>query len=232
MAAVDTRNSADTPDTDEMVLVHRLFLREYGSAAPLVRGVGAHNTGRSRTVAAYLAALAVMLEEHHLAEDELVWPRLMNDPAVEQGLVERMEEQHERIARALGRLSAALPDWRDTGDPELREAVAGACEALVPALEEHLADEELYVLPLVPERFTGAEWARLSERGRAAVPGSHRLYMLGALSAAAGDDQRAAFLGRLPAPVRLLWRLAGKRLRRGALLKLHGPPPATTGSRR
>ncbi|GGY05525.1 hemerythrin domain-containing protein [Streptomyces hiroshimensis] len=222
MTAADVHS---TPDTDEMVLVHRLFRREYRAAAALVSGVPAGDTGRSRTVAAHLAALGRMLEEHHLAEDELVWPRLAADPAVDPAMVRRMERQHERIAAALHRLDEAVPRWGRTADPVQREAVADACAALLPPLDEHLADEEEHVLPLVPDRFTAAQWAVLSERGRAAVPKAHRLYMLGALSAAAGPSGQARFLARLPVPVRLLWRVAGARLHRRATEELHGTRP-------
>ncbi|GGL05800.1 hypothetical protein GCM10010094_78250 [Streptomyces flaveus] len=210
------------PDTGEMVVVHRLFTQEYAAAVPLVRGVAAGDTARSGVAADHLAALGVMLTEHHLAEDELVWPRLATDPAVDSALVARMEAQHERIAEALGRLESALPGWRDTADPVLRDTVADACAALLPALDAHLGDEEEHILPLVPGRFTAAEWAVLSERGRAAVPKAHRLYMLAALGEAAGADRRDEFLGRLPGPVRLLYRLAGPWLRRRTLARLHG----------
>ncbi|GAA3127106.1 hypothetical protein GCM10010449_55540 [Streptomyces rectiviolaceus] len=205
-----------------MVLVHSLFRREYTAAISLVRGVGAGDTRRSETVAGHLAALGGMLEEHHLAEDELVWPRLADDSAVDARVLRRMEEQHERIAEALGRLQEALPRWRERAEPARRDAVADACADLVPVLAEHLADEEAHILPLVPGRFTAEQWARLSERGRAAVPKAHRLYMLGAMSAAAGADGQEQFLGRLPSPVRLLWRVAGRRLHRRATARLHG----------
>ncbi|MCQ4209137.1 hemerythrin domain-containing protein [Streptomyces longispororuber] len=219
---MSARNGREVPDTGEMVVVHRLFRREYEASVAVVRAVAPGDTARSAVVAAHLAALNQMLTEHHLAEDELVWPRLVADPAVDKGLVARMEEQHERIADALGRLERALPDWGTGADAGLRDTVADACAALLPALDEHLGDEERHILPLVPDRFTVQEWARLSERGRAAVPKSHRLYMLAALGEAAGTDRRDEFLGRLPAPVRLLYRVAGPRLRRRTWSHLSG----------
>ncbi|MEV5609122.1 hemerythrin domain-containing protein [Streptomyces sp. NPDC052225] len=212
------------PDTGEMVVVHRLFLQEYAAAVALIRAVAPGDTARAAAVAAHLAALGQMLTEHHLAEDELVWPRLAHDPAVEAGLVARMEEQHERIAAALDRLERALPPWGARAEPDLRDELADACTALLPALEEHLGDEEQHILPLVPGRFTAAQWAQLSERGRAAVPRAHRLYMLAALGEAAGPDRRQEFLRRLPAPVRLLYRAAGPRLRRRTWQRLSGAP--------
>ncbi|MFF8863321.1 hemerythrin domain-containing protein [Streptomyces sp. NPDC015139] len=216
------RNGRGVPDTDEMIVVHRLFMQEYRAAVPLVREVRPGDRTRSAVVADHLDALDAMLTEHHLAEDELVWPRLAADPAVEPALTARMEEQHERIADALGRLRSALPRWRASADPALRDTVADACAALLPALEAHLGDEEEHILPLVPERFTAAEWAVLSERGRAVVPKAQRLYMLGALGEAAGDDRRDEFLGRLPGPVRLIYRIAGRGLRRRTRARLHG----------
>ncbi|AXL92982.1 hypothetical protein C4J65_35490 [Streptomyces sp. CB09001] len=215
-------SASGAPDTGEMVLVHRLFLQEYAAAVAVIRAVAPGDTARAAVVAGHLAALGQMLTEHHLAEDELVWPRLAADPAVEAGLVARMEEQHERIADALGRLERALPAWSAGAGLDLRDEVADACTDLLPALREHLGDEERHILPLVPGRFAAAQWARLSERGRAAVPRTHRLYMLAALGEAAGTDLRDEFLGRLPGPVRLLYRLAGPRLRRRTWNRLSG----------
>lgn len=219
---MSARNGRGAPDTDEMIVVHRLFMQEYTAAVALVREVRAGDSARSAVVADHLAALGAMLTEHHLAEDELVWPRLAADPAVAPALTARMEEQHERIADALGRLTAALPDWRESADPALRDTVADACAELLPALDAHLGDEEEHILPLVPGRFTATEWAVLSERGRAAVPKAHRLYMLAALGEAAGADRRDEFLGRLPGPVRLVYLIAGPRLRRRTKARLHG----------
>lgn len=220
------KRRSSEPDTGEMVVVHRLFQQEYRTAAALVAAVDAEDTGRSRIVAAHLEALDTMLEEHHLAEDELVWPRLEGDPEVDPALLLRMERQHERIARSLGQVAEVLPRWRDTADPALRDVLARACAELLPALDEHLADEERHILPLVPGRFTAQEWGRLSERGRDAVPKDKRIYMLGAMAVAAGPEHYDEFLGRLPGPVRLLWRVAGKGLHRRARAGLHGTRPA------
>ncbi|WP_079173523.1 hemerythrin domain-containing protein [Streptomyces monashensis] len=220
---MSARNGREAlPDTGEMVVVHRLFTQEYRASVALVRGVAAGDTARSAVVADHLGALGIMLTEHHLAEDELVWPRLKDDPAIEPALTVRMEEQHERIADALDRVRQVLPAWRTGADPALRNRLADALDGLLPALDAHLGDEEKHILPLVPGRFTAEEWAVLSERGRAAVPKAHRLYMLGALGEAAGPDRYAEFLGRLPGPVRLLYRAAGRRLRRRTRARLDG----------
>ncbi|SDL31543.1 hemerythrin domain-containing protein [Streptomyces indicus] len=212
------------PDTAEMVLVHRLFLQEYTAAVALVRAVRAGDTARAAVVAGHLGALGQMLTEHHRAEDELLWPRLAADPALDAAVVARMEEQHEHIAAALARLHRALPQWAAGAEPDLTAQVAHACTVLLPALEEHLGDEERHILPLVPGRFTAAQWAQLSARGRAAVPPAHRLYMLAALGEAAGNKHRQEFLRRLPAPVRLLYRVAGRRLRRRTWHRLSTTP--------
>ncbi|MER5548718.1 hypothetical protein ABT072_41375 [Streptomyces sp. NPDC002589] len=80
---MSARNGREAlPDTGEMVVVHRLFTQEYRASVALVRGVAAGDTARSAVVADHLGALGAMLTEHHLAEDELVWPRLKDDPAI------------------------------------------------------------------------------------------------------------------------------------------------------
>lgn len=62
------RNGRGVPDTDEMIVVHRLFMQEYRAAVPLVREVRPGDRTRSAVVADHLDALDAMLTEHHLAE--------------------------------------------------------------------------------------------------------------------------------------------------------------------
>ena len=47
------------------------------------------------------------------------------------------------------------------------------------ALLEHLHDEEEYILPLIEEHLTVAEWARLGERFAEEVPKDKMLFFLG-----------------------------------------------------
>ncbi len=94
---------ADRPETWEMVVVHRVFRREFGALPGLVRAVPAGNVRRAAVVLAHLRELAEVLHHHHTAEDELVWPLLLERVGLDRPLVLRMEEQHERVGALLDR---------------------------------------------------------------------------------------------------------------------------------
>ncbi|MFG3255701.1 hemerythrin domain-containing protein [Streptomyces sp. NPDC048172] len=209
-------------NTTDLVLAHRLFRKEFAAVPGLVRRVPAGDKARAGTVGAHLAGLLHMLDDHHKAEDEIVWPRLNSDTDVPPTTMRRMEEQHERIAEDLEEIERLLPVWRESAAPEAGDRLAAAVATMTPALAEHLDDEEKLVLPLVHGRFTQREWDRLSERGRDAVPKNKQIYMLGELLASADDQQRADYMRRLPPPVRLLWPVVGRLVHRRQYRALHG----------
>jgi hypothetical protein len=85
-----------------------------------------------------------------------------------------------------------------------------------------MADEERYVLPLVEEHLTVAEWAELGERGRASIPKDRLLIQLGWILDGLSPDERREFLRTMPVPARVAWRLLGKRMFAKELRKIYG----------
>ncbi|MCW2779189.1 MAG: hemerythrin cation-binding protein [Frankiales bacterium] len=191
-------------DTHDMVLVHRVFRRELALLPQLVRS--APDPVRLR---AHGEELLGFLHHHHSGEDDLVWPRLRTRVLLQQELVDRMEAQHERVAALSEQAELGFAAWG--GDAGRGEALAQVLEQLHAAVVEHLDEEEREVLPLVAGCFTQAEWDELGERGLAAIAPRRRLVTLAHILEDADDAERAAFLTRVPAPVRLLYRLLGRR---------------------
>ena len=202
---------AERPDNQEMVVVHRVFRREYRLAPKMVAGVRAGDTARAAVIAAHLDELGGMLHHHHTGEDELVWPRLQERVAVSAELVARMETQHDRVARLMQRVDELLPQWRETADAAVRDDLAEVLAEASAALDEHLAEEEREVLPLVEQHMTVAEWAELGERGRAGMAKDRMLVLLGHILEDATPGERQVFLGHAPAPARVLYKLVGRR---------------------
>ena len=64
-------------DTREMVVVHTAFRREIGAAPGLVRGVAAGDRARAHVVGDHVGLLLEMLHHHHVGEDDLLWPKLL-----------------------------------------------------------------------------------------------------------------------------------------------------------
>jgi hypothetical protein len=96
-------------------------------------------------------------------------------------------------------------------DPASRKQLAADLGELCAVLGEDLDDEEQLVLPIVGRTLTLRQWNAVAKRGMRSLPKSRRLIMLGYILEDAGPGERAAFLGHVPPPARLAYRLAGRR---------------------
>lgn len=214
----------DIVDTWEMVVIHRMFRREFGLLPGLIRRVADGDRQRAAVVADHLAFLTDGLHHHHTTEDELLWPKLLERVGELDGeLVRRMEAQHETVAVLVARAGELIPRWRAEAGATTGEELANVFEKLTVALNEHLSDEEQEILPLCSTNLTQAEWDALGERGSEGIPkGSRAFVALGAILADATPAERAMFLGKLPVPARVMWRVVGKGIYRRELARIHG----------
>lgn len=200
-------------DTWEMVLVHRVFRREFRLLPGLVRAVAPGDTARAEVIGDHLHNLAGALHHHHTAEDELLWPKLLERAGMHADLIHRMEAQHDRLHEPLTRISELNPRWRATAAGPDRDELADVIAQASVALDEHLADEEAEILPLVSKYLTHAEWDELGKRGQETIPKNKlALVFLGSIFEEATPREKRLFLAQLPPPVRLVWRLFGERV--------------------
>jgi hypothetical protein len=209
-------------DTWEMVLVHRAFRREFRILPGLIRAVNPSDSTRAGVVGEHLADLTGALQHHHTAEDELLWPALLTRAGVPANLVQRMQAQHDRLHVLLERIDQLTPQWRVQAGIAHRDELSDIVAQASAALDEHLADEETQILPLVEQHITHAEWDALNQRGQQAIPKNAKAFVfLGVILAEATSQESTLFLRQLPAPVRWAWRLAGTRIYRRADARLH-----------
>ncbi|MGW1559330.1 hemerythrin domain-containing protein [Streptomyces sp. NPDC002144] len=220
--------SGQRPYTHEMVVVHRVFRRESALAPRLVRAVPDGDTTRAARIAAHLDDYVMGLHHHHSLEDELVWP-LLHARGADGDLVDRMEQQHQRIDRSLTVVAEWLPVWRRDADPVAREELALALTEHRAALLEHLDDEERLVLPLVAAHLTVAEWDMVGRRGLEELPRNKVMTAVGAILEDATPEERAYFLGKAPFLGRLLWKTVGRRQYAASCRALRGALPEGTG---
>ena len=95
-----------------------------------------------------------------------------------------------------------MPAWRSAPSAATAAPLVSALAEHRAALLEHLHDEEEYILPLIAEHLTVAEWARLGERFAEEVPKSRMLLFLGMILEDADPAERQAMMANLPAPAR------------------------------
>jgi hypothetical protein len=143
-----------------------------------------------------------------------------------------MESQHKQLAVLIDRIEELLPGWRVTGDAVAGRELVGVFAEASALVDEHLAEEEAEILPLVTEHLTPAEWQALGDRGVESLPKNGTAFVfLGLFLQDATDDERKAFLGLVPPPIRLFWHLAGKGIYRRTHRRLYDtvPGPRKTG---
>jgi hypothetical protein len=86
-----------------------------------------------------------------------------------------------------------------------------ALETISARLAEHLGEEERDVVPLIAAHVTQAEWDHLGKVAFSKFKPDQRFTAMGELLATAQPAEAARMLSGLPAPVRLIWRLIGRR---------------------
>lgn len=205
------RPPGEAPRVQEMVVIHRIFRREFRLLAGLVRRVPPGHVKRAGAIAEHLDFLLMGLHNHHSTEDEVLWPKLLERARPQTELINRMEQQHEAVAAHIERATELLTEWREGPTPATSTELADTLDRLTAALVEHLDEEESQLLPLVSEHITAAEWGELAQKSFDKFPRAALPVMLGQVLEDASPEEQHWFTDDLPAFVRVMWRLSGQR---------------------
>lgn len=206
-------------DTRVMGVVHSVYRRELRLAGEVLRSVRAGDHLRAAVVADHLRLVHDHLHHHHTAEDDLLWPLLLERVPDELApLVHLMEQQHATVEALVGEVGVLLPRWRAAAAADDRDRLAELHDRLYLHLVEHMDAEEERLLPIVSRNVTQAEWDAVGEASRAGTPRSQALLVLGMIVHDGDPEVVATMLAPVPPPVRwLLPRLARRAYRRHAL---------------
>ncbi|MEV4239927.1 hemerythrin domain-containing protein [Nocardia sp. NPDC050408] len=206
--------------THDMVLVHRVFRREFRLLADIVEATSPTDAEQVTRVSAHAREMLAALHRQHRNEDELVWPKLLS-AELDSTVLDLMQTQHEQIDAIMRRLDAELSEWEHQGGAETTDLLAEGLRRLHEALTEHLRLEEDTALPIVAATLTASEWAELGKRGMASFSKGRALVFLGHIAEEADEREWSEFLREVPVPVRLLYRVFGRRghARETALLR-------------
>jgi hypothetical protein len=196
--------ATDKPDTRDVVVVHRVFRREFRRAADLVLQAPAGNLRRAAVIAGHLDLVIGALHDHHQAQDEQLWPILLERATMRADLVHRMEFQHEVIARHLIKVQQLLNMWRRTAAASVAGELSSALRSMGKVVAEHLDDEEHDILPLVRDCLSQSEWAGFGARLPIDRAG------LGLVLAEASRTEARILLNMVPAQARLRWKVCGR----------------------
>jgi len=201
------------PETQEMVVIHRVFRREFHLLPDLISAVAVGNTERAGVLAEHLTDVVTSLHHHHEGEDDLLWPPLLAKATLQTELVHRMESQHQALSTALETVEKLTPAWAATANEADRDGLAQAVRESSAILDEHMAEEEKEILPLVQEFLTVEEWNKLGERGSKSISDKRKqLLFLGMILEEASPAEEQLFWRVIPAPVKLIWKVVGRRM--------------------
>jgi hemerythrin-like domain-containing protein len=195
------RNQQDQPDIPAdiafMRALHAALIRDLSRLQDVAGRLG--GAAAPPTVLAGWDEFRAQLENHHSAEDDDLWPVLRGELSDDGELasVDAMVEEHRQLPAALAAVDAAL-----RGGAGLTEPV----DSLSMVLVEHLAHEERDVLPLIEQHMTEAQWRAFLRKERARRSARQRPDFLAWILDGASEQDAAAVLTEMPAPVGVVYR--------------------------
>jgi iron-sulfur cluster repair protein YtfE (RIC family) len=192
--------------------IHRVFLWAYDEAPGLVRSAAAGDTARAAYVGEALGNFDKLLHLHHESEDELMYPQLAERAPACALHVEQMLEQHRQVTRRLQVIEPLRLRWMETADAEAGQELAGLYADLSAVLNVHLRREVTEVMPAVDRVMTQQELKKAAEHGSSQVSNKFLVGYLGMVLATNPPADRKELFKEIPAPVRLAYRLIGRRM--------------------
>jgi hypothetical protein len=157
------------PDLTSLVLTHRAIGQDLDRLAASVGELASAGSaaGREPAVRQYAAALLTQIRGHHRSEDEIAWP-VVAAAAGQAVDLAPLTDDHQAIEAAVGRVSQALGL-----SGESRLVLGAAQEALGELrgmLDEHFADEERQVIPVMRRYLRVAAYRWCERRATRSVP--------------------------------------------------------------
>lgn len=219
----DFAAAVERPETRDMLVVHRLFNRELGTAPGLVRAVPAGDLHRTGVVADHLTIVLDALVDHHHGEDVLIWPLLALRVGIHPDLTQRLGFEHSRIHLDIIKARALIVRWREAADPAVRDQLADLLLELGSNLRAHLETEENELLPLIEQHLTRFEYDRLTAHGRESLPREQAAMIVQMFLEGATRSERALILEGYAPVMQLLIRTVGARQYRRHVRRLRAP---------
>lgn len=193
--------------------VHRFLLWAYGEAPGLVRSALPGDVARAAYVGEVLGNFDRVLLIHQEGQDLMMYPQLVERAPATASHVEQMLEHHKQIRERVQGLEPVRKRWMQTAEARDREELAKGYEDVQSALSEHLRREVTAVMPAVDRVVTEDELKAMIQHGVKQHDRKFLVTYLGmVLATNPPEDRRKIFFEELPGPVRLGYRLIGRRM--------------------
>jgi hemerythrin-like domain-containing protein len=173
---------------------------------------------RQRAIVQVTRSVLHEITQHHEREDDVLWPVIVASAGDAVDL-EPLSDDHTELHEVLDRATDALPQFaRDpaTGAPLL----APVLTELADLLDEHIAEEEKQVFPVVREHVSAADFARCERLFQKGTSPGQMLFVLPWIVDQCDAAELAEVMQVAPAPLKLLLRLGqGRYTRRRDLVR-------------
>ncbi|HJV98883.1 MAG TPA: hemerythrin domain-containing protein [Arthrobacter sp.] len=201
--------------------VHRFLLWAYGEAPGLVRSVPAGDTARAAYVGEVLGNFDKVLLIHQEGQDLHMYAQLAERAPASTSHVGMMLDQHRQISERVQGIEPVRKRWMQTADADTQDEVAKGYEDVQAVLREHLRREVTEVMPVADRVITEQELMTMVQHGVRQHDKKFLVTYLGMILATNPPaDRRAIFFDEIAAPVRLAYRLIGRRMYRKQYAKL------------
>lgn len=209
----------------QMVLIHDAFRTQFAALPGLISAVAAKDTARSRRVGKHLANMIDVLHHHHAAEDEVLWPRLLERVPNSQNDIRQAVDEHDSVTAVINTMKSLRVSWMISANPTLTDQLAARVAKLSATLATHLSNEEQAVVPLIAQWITPDEWQSFIDRGGAYVKPANLQFALtfaGYVLAESTHAEQEQFIASVPVMPRMLLQRLGRRALTSYQAKLYG----------
>ena len=214
-------------DAVDMMVVHRVFRREFQDMAGLIAAVAAGDTARAKVVGDHVKFMVDGTSSPPRGRGRAGVAETAIPSAKPPGTSSTDGGQHGEIAAAVDRVEFMLPTWAKSADSELTEQLSAAASELSARVGQHLEDEERNAVPIIEEHLTQQEWAAAVKQAASFIsPRNLRLGIVlgGLVLDGASEEERRIILSGAPLPQRLVVQLFSARTTAAYRRRLHGSP--------
>jgi hypothetical protein len=217
---------AGPADMTMMYVMHHAFRRDLGRFTGAVVATPLEDRATWQALAARWDRFFEILHHHHSAEDDLIWPYLMERAdADEQETLAAMEDEHSQIDPLLTAVAegfAALAADQVPPDAEdKRAALEVRMAATRDLLARHLAHEETDAIAILQRHTTTESWQAIEQQiGKRKNPVPLR-YMVGWCAEDVPARQLDEVFAIVGTPFKVFWWLSRGSFRRGERRAFH-----------
>lgn len=194
-------------------LTHRAMRSGTRIVASALGGIAAGAScppDRHRTVADFTEHVLAEISAHHHKEDDVLWPVIVASAA---GVdLSALSSDHVALEAVLVRARAALARFRT--DLGAADELAEIMTEIADELDEHIADEEATIFPVMREYVSAADFARCEKSFQKGVSPRHLAFVLPWFIGQCTPEERARLLPAAPLPIRLFLRVTEPRFAR------------------